>query len=88
MNHRATPRFWACYRALPEDVQRLADRHYEFLKNDPRHPSLHLKKVGKLWSVRVGLHYRALAVEDSGDLLWVWIGTRADYDRLVQQQAG
>jgi hypothetical protein len=34
------------------------------------------------------LHYRALAVEDSGDLLWVWIGTRADYDRLVQQQAG
>jgi len=36
------------------------------------------------WSARVGLHYRALAVEDGGNLLWVWIGTHSDYDRLVQ----
>lgn len=79
MNHRATPRFWACYRALPAEVQHLADRCYELLQGDPRHPSLHLKKVGRFWSVRIGLHYRALAVEDSGDL----IGTHAEYDQLV-----
>jgi hypothetical protein len=84
MNHRATPRFWSCYRRLPEEVQRLADRGYELLRNDPRHPSLHLKRVGALWSVRVGLHYRALAVQDGSDLVWVWIGSHADYDRLVQ----
>jgi hypothetical protein len=84
MNHRATPRFWSCYRRLTEEVQRLADRSYELLRNDPRHPSLHLKTVGSLWSVRVGLHYRALAVEDGVDLIWVWIGSHAEYDRLVQ----
>jgi hypothetical protein len=35
MNHRATPRFWSCYRRLPEEVQRLADRSNELLRNDP-----------------------------------------------------
>lgn len=63
----------------------MADRSYQLLRNDPQHPSLHLKKVGALWSVRVGLHYRALAVEDGSNLVWVWIGSHAEYDRLVQQ---
>jgi hypothetical protein len=86
MKHRATPRFWSCYRRLPEEVQRLADRDFDLFKNDRRHPSLHFKKTGALWSVRVGLHHRALAVEDGEDLLWVWIGTHADYDRLLQHR--
>ena len=83
MNHRATPDFWHCYRRLPEEVRQLADRCYEMLRQDPRHPSLHFKKVGSLWSVRVGLHYRALAVEDATDIVWFWIGTHAEYDGLV-----
>lgn len=84
MIHRVSPRFWACYRALPEEVQRLADRDYELLRGDPRHPSLHFKKAGQFWSVRVGLQYRALAVEDGSDVVWVWIGTHAEYDRLIK----
>jgi hypothetical protein len=84
MNHRATPRFWSCYRQLPVEVQQLADRSYEMLRSDPRHPSLYLKKIGALWSVRVGLHYRALAVEEKSDLVWVWIGTHDEYDRLIK----
>ena len=87
MNHRATPRFWSCYHRLPEEVRRQADRDYALLRNDPRHPSLQLKKVGTFWSVRVGLHYRALAVADGSDLVWVWIGTHAEYDRLVRSGA-
>lgn len=83
MKHRASPRFWACYRQLPEDIQQLADRSYDVLQHDSKHPSLHLKKIGALWSVRVGLHYRALAVEDGSDLVWVWIGPHDEYDRLV-----
>jgi hypothetical protein len=52
MRHRASPRFWACYHALPAEVQELADRCYALLRQDPHHPSLHFKKVGKFWSVR------------------------------------
>ncbi len=86
MKHRASPRFWSCYHRLPEEIQRLADRAYELLCNDPRHRSLHFKTVGQLWSVRVGLHYRALAIEDGNDLIWVWIGTHAEYDRLLRHK--
>jgi hypothetical protein len=50
------------------DVQRLADKCYALLKQDPKHPSLNFKKVGRFWSVRVGLHYRALAVERASEL--------------------
>lgn len=54
MKHRASPRFWQGYNKLPDDIQKLADRSYEFLKRDPRHPSLHFKKVGRFWSSRIG----------------------------------
>lgn len=87
MKHRATPHFWNCYRALPAEVQQLADRSHELLCRDPRHPSLHFKKIGQFWSSRVGLHYRALAIETADELFWVWIGTHADYDHLLIQKA-
>lgn len=63
MKHRVTPDFWYYYRQLPSEIQELADRCFELLKQDPRYPSLHFKKVGRFWSVRVGFHYRAVAVE-------------------------
>ena len=83
MKHRASRRFWECYHALPQEVQHLADANYDLLKKDSTHPSLHLKKAGRFWSVRVGLHYRALAIEAGDDLVWFWIGHHAEYDRLL-----
>jgi len=83
VKHLASRRFWSCYQALPAEVRTLADANYELLKSNPSHPSLHFKKVGQFWSARVGLHYRALAVEADEDLLWFWIGHHAEYDRLI-----
>ncbi len=83
MKHFASPDFWAAYERLPEQVRIQADRNYSLLKLDPYHPSLHLKKVGKFWSVRVGLRYRALATDVEGGLLWFWIGSHADYDAMI-----
>ena len=83
MKHSASPRFWAAYEALPESVRSLADANFQLLKRDPRHPSLQFKKVGKYWSVRVGRRYRALAVETDDTYLWFWIGSHAQYDRLI-----
>ena len=84
MNHHASPAFWALYRSLPADVRERADRAYALLKENSRHPSLHFKKVGRFWSARVGLQHRALGVEVDDGLLWFWIGSHADYDRLVK----
>lgn len=83
MRHFASPGFWKAYDRLPEPVRASADQSFDRLKRNPRHPSLNLKKVGRFWSVRVGLHYRALATESGENLVWFWIGTHADYDALI-----
>jgi hypothetical protein len=71
---------------LPEPVQRLARQNFELLKENPAHPSLHFKKIGKLRSARVGINYRAVAVEDGADFIWVWVGPHDEYQRMIKQQ--
>ena len=83
MTHRASPKFWEFYSMLPGEIQKLAKDNFELLKNDSRHPSLHFKKIGRMWSARIGIHYRAAAVEDGADMIWFWIGHHSQYDRLT-----
>jgi hypothetical protein len=82
--HYTTKRFWKCYEALPVEIQRVADQNYELLKADPSHPSLHFKKVGDYWSVRAGRGYRALGLETKKGISWVWIGSHAEYEKLLR----
>jgi len=84
LNHYAAPSFWSLFNALPQDVQDLAQKNYKLLVNDPRHPSLHFKRVGPYWSVRVGQNYRALGKPIADGVLWAWIGTHAEYSRLTR----
>ena len=86
MKHFAAPSFWEMYEKLPVNLQKMADEYYNRLKSDPRHPSLHFKKVGKYRSVRVGIHYRALAVEIPEGLIWFWIGTHEQYQRMIKKE--
>jgi len=86
LKHLASPRFWRCYRTLPAPVREAADRGFELLKKNPKHRSLHFKRIEPLWSVRIGLHYRALAIEDRDDVVWFWIGSHAEYDQLVARK--
>jgi len=53
------------------------------LKENPRHPSLQLKRIEELWSVRVGQHYRALGIDSLEGIQWIWIGSHADYDKYI-----
>jgi hypothetical protein len=83
LNHFTSPDFWKLFNGLPLDVQELARENYRLLKADPYHPSLHFKRVGDYWSVRVGRGYRALATEVENGFLWGWIGSHAEYDRII-----
>lgn len=83
MKHYASGRFWALYQELPEHIRKLADEKYQLLKADPHHSSLHLKRIGKVWSVRAGQHYRALGHDVPDGIQWFWIGTHAEYDKLI-----
>jgi hypothetical protein len=83
LNHYTSPDFWQLFYELPDEIQLLARKNYELLKADPYHPSLHFKRVGDYWSVRIGRNYRALATEVEDGLLWGWIGSHAEYDRII-----
>jgi hypothetical protein len=84
--HRTTARFRISLARLPEPIQRLARENFDLLKQNPDHPSLHFKKIGTLWSARVGINYRAIATEDGPDFIWLWIGPHDEYERLIRRQ--
>jgi hypothetical protein len=86
MHSRTTREFWRLFSHLPFDVQRDAKRAYRLFRTNPAHPSLRFKKVegeDAIYSARIGLDYRALAVMKRDRIVWYWIGSHADYDRLV-----
>ena len=84
MKHFTTPEFRASFDKLPESTQNLARKQYQLLKEDPFHHSLRFKKVKNFRSVRIGMHYRALGIESDSDIVWFWIGSHSDYDRLIR----
>ena len=86
MNSVATRRFWNSFDGLPSDVQRLAVKSYRLWRRDPHHPSLHFRRLqgsADRFTVRVGDRHRALGTLTADTITWVWIGTHAEYDRLV-----
>jgi len=83
---RTTRSFRTAFAALPEEVQVRARRAYRLFCTDPAHPSLRFKKLEhaeNVYSVRIGLGYRALGVLEGEVVIWFWIGPHADYDRLI-----
>jgi hypothetical protein len=63
MNHYTSSDFWTLYWKLPVEIRNLADKNFELLKANPYHFSLQLKRIGELWSVRVGQHYRDIGID-------------------------
>jgi hypothetical protein len=81
---RGTPEFWKLYGSLPREVRKLAGKNYQLWSHEPFHPSLNFKKINRgKWSVRVGIHYRAVGKFEGNGFAWDWIGTHAEYDRLA-----
>ncbi len=86
MRSRCTATFWSLFAALPSPIQAQVRSKYLLWRADPAHPGLRFKKVHTtepIWSVRVSRDYRALGLRDEQGMLWFWIGSHADYDRLL-----
>ncbi len=81
---KALPEFWNHYLALPEAIQRRADKQFALLSANPRHPSLQLKPVGMFWSARVTNSFRALAIREGDVFIWFWIGPDEEYMRMLE----
>jgi len=88
MNSHVTEKFRNAFSDLPADVQKQARQAYRLFTENPYHPSLRFKTIHPtrpIYSVRIGLNYRAVGVRDGDDIIWYWIGPHGDYDRLIQQ---
>jgi len=84
-----SPAFRDCFQGLPASVQFSARKNYKLWIGDPGHPSLDFKKVGKeppVWSVRIGIGWRALGVFKDDAIVWFWIGSHAHYDKLLNSK--
>lgn len=73
------------YYQLPKKIQDLADKNYALLKKNPRHLSLHFKKINDLWAVRVSKQFRALGFEEPEGIVWFWIDSHQEYDRILKK---
>jgi len=81
-----TKRFRSCFQGLPASVQQQAREAYKRWFENPSHPGLRFKPVHPtqpIFSVRVALNYRALGVREGDTVIWFWIGSHAEYDRLL-----
>lgn len=88
MKSKRTKRFRSLFAELPESVQRQANEAYRLFRANPSHPSLSFKQVspnGPTYSARIGLHYRALAIRKPEEVVWFWIGSHADYDKILSR---
>ena len=88
MKSHTTERFRQALEDLPQRIQRSARRAYRSFLRDPSHPALQLKKVHAtlpIFSARVALGYRALGTLQGDTMVWFWVGSHAEFDRVVAQ---
>lgn len=87
MKSSTNRRFWETYHQLPPPLRREARKTYRLWLSNPRLPSLHFKKVGKVWSIRIGnTGYRAVADLRGDKVYWFWIGPHDEYERIIAGQ--
>lgn len=88
MISHTTEKFWKLYSALPTDIRKQAKIAYFQFKNDPYHPGLQFKRIhsGKpVYSVRINIDYRAVGIADSAEIVWFWIGSHREYEKILQK---
>ena len=86
MKSRTTSRFRRAFAELPPDIQQRAREAYKRFQANPQHPGLRFKQVHAsrpIYSVRVTLGYRAIGVREGDEIVWFWIGSHDEYDRLL-----
>ena len=87
MNSRTTAAFRRMFQELPVDVQALARKAHRLWLVDPHYRGLHYKKVHPtrpIFSVRIGIAWRAMGVLNGDEMTWFFIGSHSEYDDLLK----
>ncbi|MFQ6044536.1 MAG: hypothetical protein ACE5PV_27095 [Candidatus Poribacteria bacterium] len=88
MSSQLTDDFIRCFQRLPNRIKRKARRNYKLWKQNPYHPSLEFKEVHPIkpiYSLRVGIGWRALGIMEGDTIIWFWIGSHNNYEKLLRR---
>jgi plasmid maintenance system killer protein len=88
MISHTTADFRRDFAILPVSIQKQARAAYRLFVNAPKHPSLKFKKLpphNDLWSVRISADYRAIGRWRGDSIVWFFVGSHADYDKLLER---
>jgi len=88
MISHTTEQFRKLFAQLPKDVQKQAREAYQRFEKDPFYPGLRFKRVHSkrpIYAVRISRDYRALGIQQDNEIIWFWIGSRSDYDKMLKQ---
>ncbi|MDX1957831.1 MAG: hypothetical protein SFU98_04620 [Leptospiraceae bacterium] len=67
------------------EIQKSARKSYILWQENQNHPSLHFKKIGDLYSVRIAERWRVLGIFQGQTYIWFWIGSHEDYNNLIKR---
>ena len=88
MTSRTTKRFRKLLGELPPHVQKQAREAYLTWARDPWQPQLQFKQIHTtrpIFSARIGRDWRAVCIRTGDSAIWYFIGSHADYDKLIKQ---
>ena len=88
MISHTTEKFRKLYSLLPVGIQKQARIAYTQFKQNPYHPSLQFKRVHSskpIYSVRINIDYRAVGIFEDNEVIWFWIGSHREYEKILQK---
>jgi mRNA-degrading endonuclease RelE of RelBE toxin-antitoxin system len=88
MKSSITEEFREAFARLPKNIQQQARKSYRKFLESPDSPGLHFKKAHtrrEIYSIRITQHYRALGTLQDDEIIWFWIGSHTEYNRLLKK---
>lgn len=86
MKSKINEDFLDSYWKLPRTIRDQARKAYGLFRDNPQHPSLNFKRIHPsepFYSARISRGYRTVGILDNDVIIWFWIGSHTDYDKLV-----
>jgi hypothetical protein len=83
MKSSTTLAFRKQFATLPASLRAQARKQFRLWLENPFHPSLHFKPVGRYWSARVSREVRVLGIRQNDVVIWFFIGVHDDYEGRI-----
>lgn len=86
ISSRINAQFRKAFQKLPKEVQKPAKQTYRRWKQNPYQATLEFKPVHltkPVYSVRIGLKWRAVGILENNVIVWFWIGSHEEYNKLL-----